>query len=111
MEFNYFLRDDVSGVWSLVPSGEFQAVEPGEELGHGAVELGRDELVEVDLHEERDELARLVDVEAVPGGEPDNRLGLDAAPLGDYAGGKVAALVGEGDRLLRLFGAPTHGAP
>ena len=78
----------------------FDAVQPGEQLGHGNVELRRDALIEIHLHEQRDQLGRLVHVDTSLARALDDRLRQQPSPLGDDARRALLFLVGQGDRQI-----------
>ena len=69
------------------------AVDPREQLRDRDVEHRRDLAIEVDLHQQADELARFVDEHARLTRAPDDLVGEEAPPFRDYDGGGIALRV------------------
>jgi len=78
----------------------FQPVNPGQKFRNGIIEFGRDVLINIELHQQGNQLWCLVDVNSGISGAGDNRFCRYAPPLGQDLRSILPFLIGQGYRFL-----------
>ena len=78
-------------------STAFQTINPCQEFRDGDIELRRDALIQVDLHEQGDQLGRFVHIHPVLLRPRDDLLGDESFALGHDARCRVGLGVSQGD--------------
>lgn len=76
----------------------FQAIEPGQQFCHRNVKLGWNMCVQVHLHQQADQFAGFVHIQAVFFGGTNDGVRQLAVAFGNDARGAILVVVGNGDR-------------
>lgn len=83
--------------WWRAGGGMLKPIKPCQQFGDCNVEFLRDIGIQIDLHQQRDQLRRFVDINTGLARSRDDGFRQQSAALGDNPGGVVLIVIGESD--------------